>query len=58
MAVKRTFYTVDDIMSFLGVGQSKAYSIIRELNNELKSKGFITIAGRVPKKYFDEKYYR
>lgn len=57
MAAKRTYYTVDDIMGFLGIGQSKAYSIIRELNNELKSKGFITIAGKVPKKYFDEKYY-
>lgn len=57
MAGKKTYYTVYDIMAFLGIGQSKAYSIIRELNNELKSKGFITIAGKIPKKYFDEKYY-
>ncbi|WP_099716722.1 MULTISPECIES: transcriptional regulator [unclassified Clostridium] len=38
----------------LGVSASKAYVIIRQFNNELKSKGYIVIAGRVPKKYYYE----
>ena len=34
-----------------------AYKIIRQLNEELKAKGFITIAGRVNRQYFNERLY-
>ena len=34
-----TFYDVNDIMTICGCKQSKAYSVIRELNSELASKG-------------------
>lgn len=53
----KTFYKADDIKEILGISKSKAYNIIQQLNKELKSKGYITIAGRVPVKYFKEKYY-
>lgn len=52
-----SFYRVDDIKEILGISESKAYKIIQQLNKELKAKGYITIAGRVPAKYFKEKYY-
>lgn len=52
-----SYLTVDQVMKVLGISSSKAYQIIRSLNNELKTKGYIVIAGRVPKKYFYEKYY-
>lgn len=52
-----SFYKVNDIQKILGVSSSKAYKIIQQLNKELKEKGYITIAGRVPIKYFKEKYY-
>ena len=51
------FYTVQDVMILLGIKQTKAYEIIRELNKELKDQGKITVAGRVSKKYFDERVY-
>lgn len=51
------FYYVDDVMKLLGVKESKAYKVIRQLNKELSQKGFLTIGGRVPAKFFDEKYY-
>ena len=31
--------------------------VIRQLNEELKEKGFITIAGRVNRQYFYERLY-
>ena len=31
--------------------------LIRQLNEELKGKGFITIAGRVNRQYFNERLY-
>ena len=51
------FYRVNDIKEILDISESKAYKIIQQLNKELKGKGYITIAGRVPSKYFKEKYY-
>lgn len=52
-----SFYMADDIKTMLGISKSKAYKIIQQLNKELKEKGYVTIAGRVPIKYFSEKYY-
>ncbi|MDU5080283.1 ICEBs1 excisionase [uncultured Tissierella sp.] len=51
------FYEVDDVMEILGVAKSTAYSIMRAMNKELKEKGYFIIAGKVPKKYFVEKFY-
>ena len=52
-----SYLTVTEVKRILGISASKAYVIIRQLNNELKSKGYIVIAGRVPKRFFKEKYY-
>lgn len=41
----------------LGVSRGYAYKIIRGLNNELKEKGYRVISGKVPTKYFEEKFY-
>jgi len=51
------YYTADMVAEILGVSIDKAYKIIRSLNVQLEKKGYIVIAGRVPKKYFHEKYY-
>ncbi len=51
------FYTVNDVMQMLGVKQTKAYEIIRKMNDELEEMGKLTINGKVNKKYFDEKVY-
>lgn len=46
-----------DVMEALQISQNSAYIIIRKLNNELKEAGYITVAGRVPTKYFHERMY-
>lgn len=51
------FYTAEDVMKILGIGRSKAYAIIRQLNEELESRGYIIVKGKVSKRYFDEKMY-
>ena len=35
----------------------KAYQIIRLLNDELAAEGYIKIAGKCPRKYFEKRYY-
>ena len=56
LSIKR-FYNVIDVMELLGVKEAKAYRVMQELNKELNAKGYITISGKVPVKYFDQKYY-
>ena len=53
----KIFYDADDSAEMLNVSKPTAYRIIKKLNSELIEKGYITISGRVPKKYFDEKMY-
>ena len=54
---ENTFMRVEDVARELGVSVSYAYKIIRQLNNELKEKGFITISGRINRQYFNERVY-
>lgn len=53
----KIYYDVNDITEMLGVSKGFGYKIIRQMNSDLKSNGFLVIAGRVPVKYFQEKYY-
>ncbi|MGN0687725.1 MAG: DNA-binding protein [Oscillospiraceae bacterium] len=46
-----------EVAQILDVSKAFAYKVVRELNEELKNKGFITIAGKVIRKYFAEKFY-
>lgn len=48
---------VQDVSTILEVSSSKAYSIIRQLNGELKERGFLTVPGKVSRVYFEEKLY-
>lgn len=50
-----TFMRVDDVAAELGVSKSYAYKMVQKLNAELKSMGYLTVAGRVNKRYFMEK---
>ncbi len=51
------FYTVEDIIDILNVSKSTAYREIKKLNDELKKQGYITICGKVPIKFFRERWY-
>ena len=54
---EKLFLKVEDVCEILGCGRSKAYSVIRQLNSEMKQKGYITVTGRVNAKYFHERIY-
>lgn len=41
----------------LRLSEGKTYEIFRDLNKELKSQGFVTVAGRVPRAYFNKKFF-
>ncbi len=51
------FIKAEEVAKDLGVSTAYAYKLIKKLNGELKAKGFITISGRVSRKYYLEKIY-
>ena len=50
------FMRVEDVAKELGVSKSYAYKIVQKLNAELKNKGYLTVSGRVNRKFFMEKF--
>lgn len=51
------FMRVTEVADLLEVSESHAYKIMRELNDELRSKGKIVTAGRISRKYLMERLY-
>ena len=49
--------TYQEIGDYLKVSKSTAYREIKKMNEELKKKGYITISGKIPIKYFKERLY-
>lgn len=55
--MENKFIKADEVAKELEVSKPYAYKIIRQLNEELNAKGFITISGRVNRQYFNERLY-
>lgn len=51
----KQFVTAQEVAEIMGVSVGKAYGIIRELNEQLKNQGFITVPGKVNRRFFEEK---
>lgn len=51
------FVTAGEIAKKLGISKPFAYKLVRQMNGELEAKGFLTISGRVSRKYYEEKFY-
>lgn len=47
----------DEIAKRLDVSKAFAYKVVRDLNNELKQRGYIVIAGKVSRRFFEERFY-
>ena len=54
---KELFVRAEEVAGALGISKPYAYKLVREMNEELKQKGFLTIPGRVSRNYFEEKFY-
>lgn len=54
---EKLMMTAGEIAKILGVSIGHAYKIIRAMNAELESKGYITIAGKVPRSMWNKKFF-
>lgn len=55
--MKKQFITAQELASILGISTANAYVRIKEMNAELKEKGFHVIDGKIPVKKAEECYY-
>lgn len=53
----KLYMNAAEVAEAVGVSKPTAYKIIKTLNEELTGKGYITVAGKVSTKYFQERYY-
>jgi len=54
---KKDYINAQELSKHLGISTSRAYRIIRQLNDELKEQGYLVIAGRIPTKYFEQRWF-
>jgi len=45
------------VAEVLGISKGHAYKLIRELNEELKASGYLIVAGKIPRAFFETKFY-
>ena len=48
---------VEDVAKELDCSKSYAYKIVKMMNKELAAQGYITMAGRVPRAFWEKKMY-
>ena len=53
----RIYYGAKDISEMLDVSVSKAYQLIKKMNQELEQEGYLVLAGKVPVAYFHKCWY-
>ena len=54
---RQMFLSVAEVQGLLGMSKSYCYELVARLNDELEKMGKIAIPGRVPTKFFLEKFY-
>ena len=52
---EKLYMSAEEVADAMGISLSYAYKVVRELNAELKAKGFITVSGRINRQYFMER---
>lgn len=57
MKRNKQFMTITDVQDVLGCSHSHATTLVRRMNIELASKGYLTISGKIPTAFFAEKWY-
>ena len=49
------FIKASEVAAVMNVSRAYAYRIVKQLNEELKAAGYITVRGKVPKTYLEKK---
>ena len=53
--MSKLMMNASEVASIMDCSERHGYAVIKGLNEELKAKGYIIRAGRIPRKYFFER---
>jgi len=53
--MEKNYLSASDVAEYMGISVPMAYKIIRKLNDELKDQGFITVSGKINRRFFEKK---
>ena len=54
---QKLYLSASDVSEYMGISIPTAYKIIKKLNVELERNGYLVIAGKVPRGYFEKRWY-
>ncbi|MEE1007546.1 MAG: DNA-binding protein [Agathobacter sp.] len=54
---KNYMMSAEDVANELGVSKGHAYKLIRQLNEELEASGYIVVSGKIPRAFWEKKFY-
>ena len=57
MANEKIYLTAKEVSEILGISLGHAYKLVQKMNEELSSKGYLVIAGKIPVQYMKDRYY-
>jgi len=55
--MNKSFINADELAAKLSISKPFAYKLIRDLNAELKAPGYMTLTGKVSRKFVEEKFH-
>lgn len=55
--MSRQTYNAKELGEVLGVSESKAYQFIRQMNDELRKRGFLVVRGKIPVAYVETRFF-
>ena len=56
-SMEKLFLSAEEVAEVMGISTAYAYKVIQRMNKELKKKGFITMQGRIDRKFFYDQFY-
>lgn len=54
---KKMYIDAKEVMEITGMGRSTAFTAVARMNKELAEMGKYTVRGKVPRRFFQEKFY-
>ncbi len=57
MKENKIYITASELSELLGISLGHAYKLIRSMNKELEESGYMIVAGKLPRKYFEKRWF-
>ena len=49
--------TAEEVAQSMGISLGYSYKLLRKLNKELADQGYVTVAGKIPRAFWEKKFY-